>query len=842
MDVNGTKFHLIHGQDDWAACLSAVRNLSLGQMSGAESSVDFSDGFLQLYPSPPIFRKSGQKRAATGRVPLIGQGVVADFANNIYHISADGSAILVQRAGNRVTKTFWTPGGRESAESSGDFVPYSTETPTSSERLRGLAIASKDSLQYLVAGVLPQADSATGGLYLIPISGGPLSRVSWKVVFEPSFICATEDGKAWILDNKDPENPKLWWVDVQTQLVLSTEPDETSDFVPGGATRPATITRPNPEDDVRWYSLTDSEFDFDPKQGDLIGITTAPDGGVLALMHDKDGHAVVFWYGFDPNNDFRLRAKRSFDKLLPDPDSQARNPLDAVALVYVRYDADCSSAWLGGQTGPLDVLVLMEAQGDQAIALEMTFASKDKAARNPDTWKDVTFALLPDYLPVRDWSQGGLLRLGCRVWFDSGGVWSPLQRFEDRVYEPRAVIITSPEFPADYAVQPFDGEVSGCVWHRLLLDAVIPPGCQVQIRARAADDPGVLIRMPWLDQPALYRRGVSSELPWYTPPPFRGPDPADEALRQELDPACFDPVLHEKRLDDSGAGAWELLFQEVYGRYLQLELTLQGTGRTSPEIYALRAWYPRFSWLERYLPALYREDRDVASFLERWLANFEGFFTELEGLIENFPMALDPRITPAEALEWLAGWMGLLLDPQWSERQRRFFIRHAMSFYRLRGTPRGLEAALRLYLNDFDETIFRLQQSTWNIRLREHFRVGLIFSDPPVDVTNINAVNLAHCEAAHTFSVLVPPGLTQERRAMIERIVELEKPAHTRLDNISYSAGQLVLNEVILGEDTLLRKASDYTLIEEALPKTLRGPSVRHPALECNEPSFSPKR
>ena len=70
--------------------------------------------------------------------------------------------------------------------------------------------------------------------------------------------------------------------------------------------------------------------------------------------------------------------------------------------------------------------------------------------------------------------------------------------------------------------------------------------------------------------------------------------------------------------------------QNARGRYLKLRLTLLGNGRATPRISALRVYYPRFSWLEHYLPAAWRRDPVSAAFVERWLANPEGVFTALE--------------------------------------------------------------------------------------------------------------------------------------------------------------------------------------------------------------------
>ena len=155
--------------------------------------------------------------------------------------------------------------------------------------------------------------------------------------------------------------------------------------------------------------------------------------------------------------------------------------------------------------------------------------------------------------------------------------------------------------------------------------------------------------------------------------------------------------------------------------------SLPGNGQKTPRISALRVYYPRFSYSENYLPSIYREDDQSAFFLDRFLANFEGFYTTIEDRIAAAQMLFDVRSAPPETLEWLAGWFGIILDPNWDDAKRRLFIKRAIDFYQFRGTMRGLRAALHLALYPCaDDSIFEAQTSEQRkldpIRIVERFQ------------------------------------------------------------------------------------------------------------------------
>jgi phage tail-like protein len=158
----------------------------------------------------------------------------------------------------------------------------------------------------------------------------------------------------------------------------------------------------------------------------------------------------------------------------------------------------------------------------------------------------------------------------------------------------------------------------------------------------------------------------------------------------------------------------------------------------------------------KYLPAVYTDDE----LLGRFLMLFESFWSPVEQQIGHIWDYFDPRFAPRDLLPWLASWVSLTLDRRWPVRKRRELIRSAISLYRKRGTKNGLREYLQIY-------------SPPNTRVR---------------ITEYGGQNFR----AHTFAVtvFVPPvadanteaelaRLEQERRRMIETIIESEKPAHT---------------------------------------------------------------
>lgn len=269
---------------------------------------------------------------------------------------------------------------------------------------------------------------------------------------------------------------------------------------------------------------------------------------------------------------------------------------------------------------------------------------------------------LAQELPLRRYDGTALAATPSGPFYCSDGLWVPLVELRRRRYAAQGCL----EAPR------LDGGIPGTAWHRVAFDGQIPPGASVTVSARAADTAEELDRAAFRVQPSPVLRRSGSEIAW---------------SRMPTDP-------------DAGTGTWELLLQSARGRYLDVRLSLECDEMRTPALHALRIWNPRFSYLDAYLPPVYREDETSRDFLERFLANFEGLFTSLEDRIVHSNGLYDVRTAPASTLDWLAGWLGLVFDPAMPEDRRRQLLHHAPSLFAYRGTPQGILLGLRLGLSE----------------------------------------------------------------------------------------------------------------------------------------------
>jgi phage tail-like protein len=217
-----------------------------------------------------------------------------------------------------------------------------------------------------------------------------------------------------------------------------------------------------------------------------------------------------------------------------------------------------------------------------------------------------------------------------------------------------------------------------------------------------------------------------------------------------------------------------------------------------------------------YLPAIYLSEETAAgktSFLGEFLQAFEavllgtdesGDGTEQqprrgprpkEGLaqeIERLHLLFNPHETPAEFLQWLAGWAAINLHAHLRPERMRELVARMIPLYRIRGTRSYLDQILELCL-DVDTSVS--EDDVPPLVLGTHSTVGVdtqIGGGPP-----------------HFFRVTLLAskldGLqVQAQRELAYEVIELAKPAHTTYDfMVLYPHMQLGVHSTV-GRDTVL--------------------------------------
>ncbi|MFH7319196.1 phage tail protein [Desulfurivibrio sp. D14AmB] len=432
---------------------------------------------------------------------------------------------------------------------------------------------------------------------------------------------------------------------------------------------------------------------------------------------------------------------------------------------------------------------------------------------------------------------------------------------------------------------PLDSGEVDTVWHRLFLEAAIPSGCGVRIWLAATNEPTAapeLAAEAWCEHRfgARHRQGGRGETPvghW---------EPAASELPHH-------PGLLRCARRPGESGLFSVLIQRpgrrvraLRGRYLQVRVELSGPGNATPELFALRAYGGRFSYVEHYLPRLYWEKvfppeadepgaATAADFLERFLANCEGMFTAIEDRVAAADLVTRPQTAPEEALDWLAGWIGFQLEAGWSTEQRRAFLANAFDLYRWHGTLRGLNLALELAtgggvsggeivvledyrlrrtfatilgadLDDQGDPLTLGGIETGNSFIGDTLLLGdeqrreflaLYAADLSLSGGEQAAIDAFFDRLAFRITILVHQNVEPQDMGMIQRMAEREVPAHVAWRLLPTSAPLLAGITALVGVDTYLssRPQPQPTRVDRSFigrGDYVMGPAALDPRLE----------
>jgi phage tail-like protein len=415
--------------------------------------------------------------------------------------------------------------------------------------------------------------------------------------------------------------------------------------------------------------------------------------------------------------------------------------------------------------------------------------------------------------------------------------------------------VSWPSFAASGSVQSgrIDSGIVGTVWHRLYLEAAVPPGTSARVKLAASDD----------------RAFVPQASDWFEHRFGDAFDAGDEVPRGVWIDAASEVPFHDGLLAcprrPGVAGLFTALVQRsgrrvrtLAGRYLFVRLELTGDGRATPEIAALRVYAGRRGYAALYLPELYREDvfgRDAdlperataADFLDRLLGTFEGVITPIEDRIASAWLLSAPSRVPDEAVDWLASWIGFVFAADLPTPRRRRMLERACELYKQRGTLPGLRTALDLATDGAvtrGEIVvvedFRLRRTfatilgadlddpndplapgfgaSGNSRVGDSLFLGeedqrafmaLFLPDLPVGTAeriaeDEQAVADLFDSLAHRATVLVHQEIAPEDLGLLGQIVDLEAPAHVDVKIVPASFRFRVAVSSLVGVDTFL--------------------------------------
>ncbi|WP_157641506.1 phage tail protein [Longispora albida] len=336
-------------------------------------------------------------------------------------------------------------------------------------------------------------------------------------------------------------------------------------------------------------------------------------------------------------------------------------------------------------------------------------------------------------------------------------------------------------------------------WGRVFVDACLPPGTALAIRYLTSDADDVPDPVPYTPPDRGARPGVVPD----------GPPLPSALLLGEAAPgrALFkrpggSEVPWRQYSPDEGFETYESLAGAEPGRYLWIELTLTGTERVTPRVRGVRIERPGHRLLDALPKSWSRDDGDAQAMYE-FLALPDGVLRDLDLRSATRAVLADPHATPQEALSWLAGFAGLVLDRRWPEPARRQLIAEAYTLFRRRGTRAALIRTIGIYLGRPPVIV-----EEWQLRGLGGTVLGLSPHGPAAPAVGGSARQTgtlgrfmvggqaagsdSYTRTAHRFCLLVPGTLSEEQRAVTLGITEAHRPAHTRYELLELGPGMRV--------------------------------------------------
>lgn len=676
MDHHNRQFHLIYGEQNWLPFLLQQDNARL-----------WWDRERKAVTLAPVIQQVNELNQHEYLQPTQRRGAAFDHYGNVYWINENNDGIFYQPEATPLKKgEFWHTRELHLTHhhnpKQGDFAakPSPAEFAQAAQRYPSLSGLTVTSCEYLVVGTLASSTHQAGLLIFDLHAGGAPLWLRWPAgsSFSPLDLSCTPDGGIFILDRDPASNlpARVWHLDKHWQILGCNgeiiEFTKAHDFfsLDKTASELASETQAIP-DHAHFFTGLDLTQASSNTIDTPVSIEAIANNAFVILDSPAAGFysAVHYFRNSEYINTVALN-EDAIGKLLGNTQIHAQD------FAFIPQGENNARLYQGS-------LYISASRFFQAFEFQLQ-ATNER----------LQLAMQAKLLPMRALTGKALIASGQGAWYDFGDRWLPLAEQPLKQYQSRA----------ELSGLVFDGEEPDCVWHRMIIDARIPPGTSVQIYSRAANTVNELNGLPWQTEPPFYKRAQGSEL-----------------VHTDA-PICA----------DEHSGSFEFLFQAAEGRYLELRLQLVGTRQKTPLVRTCRIYYPRYSWLKRFLPAVYQDDERSSAFLDRFLANLEGLYTHMEDKIAHAEMLFDTRTAPPEFLEWLGQWLGAFVDPLWDEKRKRLFIDNAALLFNWRGTLACLRALIKLSIDECPDThIFdplRFPERDYdgifagrNVRIVEHF-------------------------------------------------------------------------------------------------------------------------
>ncbi len=175
-----------------------------------------------------------------------------------------------------------------------------------------------------------------------------------------------------------------------------------------------------------------------------------------------------------------------------------------------------------------------------------------------------------------------------------------------------------------------------------------------------------------------------------------------------------------------------------------------------------------------FVPSIFKEEKDEASFMERYLKIFEHILAGIgdKGInkgdtnrFEVIQTLFHPGLIREDFLIFLGKWTGLTLKENWNIETKREILAKIIPLYRIRGTKRGLEEYIKMCTGDSAEIIDEMK--TLQMGITSHVGTDTILGGLPPYYFIVNVKTPGSVDI-------------QAKKLILKELIDQEKPMHTR--------------------------------------------------------------